>query len=63
VTLNNWSRERQQFLLCQLSGFWKEDIWDMRNSPADIRVCAKQRRLRFGCNSSAINGELKYALS
>ncbi len=61
MTLNNWSRERQQFLLCQLSGFWKEDIWDMRNSPADIRVCAKQRRLRFGCNSSAINGELKYA--
>lgn len=61
MTRSKWSRERQQFMFYQLTGFWKADIWDSRNSPVQIRVCAKQRRLRFGCNSSAVNDELKYA--
>jgi integrase/recombinase XerD len=63
VTGNTWSLERQQSLLGQLSGFWKKDIWDMRTSPLQTRLSAKtkQRRLRFGCKSGAINGELKYA--
>jgi integrase len=63
VTRITWSRERQQSLLGQLSGFWKGDIWDMRASPLQTRLSAKtkQRRLRFGCKSATINGELKYA--
>ena len=63
MTRITWSRERQRSLLAQLSGFWKEDIWDMRTSPLQTRLSAKttQRRLRFGCKSATINGELKYA--
>jgi integrase len=63
VSRNTCSRERQQHLLGQLSGFWKEDIWDMRTSPLQTRLSekTKQRRLRFGCKSATINGELKYA--
>jgi integrase len=63
VSQNTCSRERQQYLLGQLSGFWKEDIWDMRTSPLQTRLSekTKQRRLRFGCKSATINGELKYA--
>lgn len=58
-----WSRERQQSLLGQLSGFWKGDIWDMRNNPLQTRLSSKtkQRRLSFGCKSATINSELKYA--
>jgi integrase len=50
-------------LLGQLSEFWKEDVWDMRTSPLQTRLSekTKQRRLRFGCKSATINGELKYA--
>jgi len=63
MTRITWSRERQQSLLGQLSGFWKGDIWDMRASPLPTRFSAKtkQRRLRFVCKSATINGELKYA--
>ena len=63
MTRITWSRERQQSLLGQLSGFWKGDIWDMRAIPLPTRLSAKtkQRRLRFGCKSATINGELKYA--
>jgi len=63
VSQNTCSRERQQYLLGQLSGFWKEEIWDMRTSPLQTRLSekTKQRRLRFGCKSATINGELKYA--
>jgi hypothetical protein len=63
VTKITWSRERQQSLLGQLSGFWKGDIWDMRASPLQTRlsVKTKQRRLSFDCKSETINGELKYA--
>ena len=63
MTRITWSRERQQSLLGQLSGFWKGDIWDMRTSPLQTRLSAKtkQRRLRFGCKSATINSELKYA--
>ena len=61
MTRITWSRERQQSLLGQLSGFWKGDIWDMRTSPLQTRLSAKtkQRRLRFGCKSATINGELQ----
>jgi hypothetical protein len=36
---------------------------DLRTSPLQTRlsVKTKQRRLRFGCKSATINGELKYA--
>ena len=63
MTRITWSRERQQSLLGQLSGFWKGDIWDMRAIPLPTRFSAKtkQRRLRFVCKSATINGELKYA--
>jgi len=63
MTRITWSRERQQSLLGQLSGFWKGDIWDMRAIPLPTRLSAKtkQRRLRFVCKSATINGELKYA--
>jgi hypothetical protein len=61
VTENTWNRARQQSLLGQLSEFWKEDIWDMRTSPLQTRLSekTKQRRLRFGCKSATVNGELK----
>ena len=63
VTKITWSRERQQSLLGQFSGFWKGDIWDMRASPLQTGLSAKtkQRRLHFGCKSATINSELKYA--
>jgi integrase len=63
VTKITWSRERQQSLLGQLSGFWKGDTWDMRTSPLQTRLSekTKQRHLRFGCKSATTNGELKYA--
>ena len=49
MTKITWSRERQQSLLGQLSGFWKGDIWDMRTSPLQTRLSAKtkQRHLSF----------------
>jgi len=63
VTKITWSRERQQYLLGELSGFWEGDVWDMRNSPLETQPSAKtkQRHLRFDCKSATINGELKYA--
>ena len=59
MTKITWSRERQQSLLGQLSGFWKGDIWDMRDQPAAnsafrkneaaastfrLQICDHQRR-------------------
>jgi integrase/recombinase XerD len=61
VSRNTCSRGRQQYLLGQLSGFWKNDIWDMRRSPVHTRITAKQRHLRFRCKTAAVNNELKYA--
>ena len=63
MTKITWSRERQQYLLGELSGFWEGDVWDMRNSPLETQPSAKtkQRHLRFDCRSATINGELKYA--
>jgi len=60
VTRITWSRERQQSLLGQLSGFWKEDIWDMHTSPVQTRLSSKtkQRWLSFACKSATINSEL-----
>ncbi|HKV81417.1 MAG TPA: tyrosine-type recombinase/integrase [Candidatus Sulfotelmatobacter sp.] len=57
----SWNREQQESLLNELKGFWQEDVWDMRNSPAQLRITAKQRFLRFKCKSASLNGELKYA--
>ena len=30
---NLWKRAKQQRLFAELEGFWRGDIWDMRNSP------------------------------
>lgn len=58
-----WSRAKQQRLVAELQGFWREDIWDMRNSPvkAGLTPVARQRYLYFECKSQTINNELKYA--
>ena len=57
----NWSRATQLKLIAELQGFWAEDLWDMHHSPVkDLSSTAKQRRLRFRCESQALNGELKY---
>ena len=59
-----WNRAKQHRLLTQLGSFWEEDVWDMRSCPVQgLSVKANQRRLRFGCKSQTINGELKYAFS
>jgi integrase len=55
------NRQRQESLLGQVEGFWKSDLWDMRSCPVQLRIAAKQRRLRFRCISAALNGELKFA--
>lgn len=61
MTKISWRREQQKLLLNELKEFWQEDVWDMRNCPAQLRITAKQRRLRFRCKSASLNGELKYA--
>jgi integrase/recombinase XerD len=60
-THTGWKRTTQTKLMAELQGFWAEDLWDMHHSPAGkLSPDASQRRLRFACNSAAINGELKY---
>jgi integrase/recombinase XerD len=63
VSPNLWKRAKQQRLFAELQGFWREDIWDMRNSPvkAGLTPVARQRYLYFECKFQAINNELKYA--
>ena len=59
-----WNHAAQLNLLAQLQGFWAADLWDMHYSPAGLlSPNASQRRLRFGCKSPSINGELKYVCS
>ena len=56
-----WNRATQVKLLAELQGFWADDLWDMHHSPVkDLSPSARQRRLRFRCKSTALNGELKY---
>jgi integrase/recombinase XerD len=60
-TNTGWKRTTQVKLIAELQGFWANDLWDMHHSPVtDLSPSAKQRRLRFRCKSSALNGELKY---
>jgi integrase/recombinase XerD len=60
-TNTGWKRTTQVKLIAELQGFWAGDLWDMHHSPVtDLSPSAKQRRLRFRCKSSALNGELKY---
>jgi integrase len=62
MTSAGWTRAAQVQLLCELKGFWANDLWDMHLSPVKgLSLHARQRRLYFKCKSSAINGELKYA--
>jgi integrase/recombinase XerD len=63
VSPNLWKRTKQQRLFAELQGFWREDIWDMRNSPvkAGLTPVARQRYLYFECKSQTINNEVKYA--
>jgi hypothetical protein len=63
VSPNLWKRAKQQRLFAELQGFWRENIWDMRNSPvkAGLTPVARQRYLYFECKFQAINNELKYA--
>lgn len=56
-----WTREKQKELHDELEGSWLQDVWDMHSFPAELRITAKQRRLRFRCNRASLNGELKYA--
>ena len=57
----HWNPAKQRRLLAQLQGFWRDDLWDMHRSPVEgLSPKASQRRLRFGCKSPTINGELKY---
>jgi integrase len=56
-----WNRAKQRRLLAQLEGFWSNDVWDMQCCSIEgLSPKSSQRRLRFHCKSSAINGELKY---
>ena len=56
-----WNRATQVKLLAELQGFWAGDLWDMHHCPVkDLSPSARQRRLRFRCKSTALNGELKY---
>jgi integrase/recombinase XerD len=60
-TKTGWKRTTQVKLIAELQGFWATDLWDMHHSPVkNLSPSAKQRRLRFRCKSSALNGELKY---
>lgn len=57
-----WTPAKQGRLLAELTGFWGADIWDMRRCPIEgVSLNSTQRRLRIGCKSTTINGELKYA--
>lgn len=56
-----WNREHRNSLLSELQTFWRRDVWDMRNSPAQLPIITKQRYLRFRCKSPSLSGELKYA--
>jgi hypothetical protein len=51
VNPNLWKRAKQQRLFAELQGFWREDVWDMRNSPgkAGLIPVARQRYLYFKC--------------
>jgi hypothetical protein len=33
MTTASWTRAAQVQLLCELKGFWANDLWDMHHSP------------------------------
>jgi len=61
MSQTRWNLQLQESLLGQVKGFWKEDTWDMRRCPVQMRITGKQRRLRFRCTNAFLNSELKYA--
>src|SRR5438105_4267814 len=54
-----WSEEKQRHLCTQLGGFWAQDEWLMTQCPL-VKGTSRPRTLKFFCNSSALNTELKY---
>lgn len=56
-----WSTQKQKALRDQLSGFWAQDEWDLRQSPLHIPGTDGCPRARFTCSSAGLNSELKYA--
>jgi hypothetical protein len=53
MTSAGWTRAARVQLLCELKGFWANDLWDMHLSPVkDLSLHARQLRLYFKCKSS-----------
>lgn len=59
-----WTPDKYQELAAQLTGFWAEDIWDMRNCPISTRPLRIDEafHLKFFCPSITVNNEIKYAI-
>jgi len=56
-----WSPNKHDGLRRDLTGFWINDVWDMRQSPEPRpRVNQTSVRLRFRCFSPTLNLELKH---
>ncbi|MHB1957233.1 MAG: tyrosine-type recombinase/integrase, partial [Sulfobacillus sp.] len=56
-----WSAQRQRELINQLTGFWAQEEWDMRDCPL-LDGQSVGYRIRFTCRFTPINHELKYAV-
>lgn len=56
-----WSAQRQTELIDQLTGFWAQDEWDMRECSL-LETATVRYRIRFTCRFNPINQELKYAV-
>jgi hypothetical protein len=52
---------KQHQLQTQLGGFWADDEWDLSKCPVGVTAPGRFRTIRFGCTSTALNVELKYA--
>ncbi len=61
MTPMGWSAQRQTELIDQLTGFWAQDEWDMKECPL-LETATVRYRIRFTCRFNPINQELKYAV-
>jgi len=61
-TFSQWTEAKQNELCKELTGYWAENIWDLRSCPVNLPVAnlGKCRFLKFECPSQNVNNELKY---
>lgn len=57
-----WTQEQQRDLFKELTGYWAEDIWDLRLCPINLPFgsLGSNQFLKFECPSQNVNTELKY---